>query len=52
MTENTATSTEDLAVALREGRVTEAVVRVEDMARVQGWAFVNSLRGWVVAELM
>ena len=40
------------AVALREGRVTEAVVRVEDMVRVQGWAFVNSLRGWVVAELM
>ena len=39
-------------VALREGRVTEAVVRVEDMARVQGWAFVNSLRGWVAAELV
>ena len=39
-------------VALREGRVTEAVVRVEELARVQGWAFLNSLRGWVAAELV
>ena len=39
------------AVALREGRVVEAVVRVQDVPRVQGWAFVNSLRGWLAAVL-
>jgi len=39
------------AVALREGRVHEAVVRLEDLPRVQGWAFINSLRGWLAAEL-
>ena len=33
------------ALALREKRLTEAVVRVEDLPRVQGWVFVNSLRG-------
>ncbi|ABM36256.1 aminodeoxychorismate synthase component I [Polaromonas naphthalenivorans] len=38
------------ALALREGRLTEAVVRLEDLPRVQGWAFVNSLRGWLAAE--
>ncbi|ART47420.1 chorismate-binding protein [Acidovorax carolinensis] len=40
------------AVALREGRLTEAVVRVHDVPRVQAWAFVNSLRGWLAAELV
>ena len=40
------------AVALREGRVAEAVVRREDLARVDGWAFLNSLRGWLDAELV
>ena len=40
------------AVALREGRLTEAVVRLDDLPRVQGWAFVNSLRGWVGAGLV
>ena len=40
------------AVALREGRVQEAVVRLQDLPRVQGWAFVNSLRGWLAAELV
>jgi para-aminobenzoate synthetase/4-amino-4-deoxychorismate lyase len=40
------------ALALREGHLTEAVVRVEDLLRVQGWAFVNSLRGWVGAEMV
>ena len=40
------------AVALREGRVTEAVVRLQDLPRVQGWAFINSLRGWLAAELV
>ncbi len=36
-------------VALREGRLCEAVVRLGDLPRVQGWAFVNSLRGWIGA---
>ena len=40
------------AVALREGRTQEAVVRLADLPRVQGWAFVNSLRGWLTAELL
>lgn len=40
------------AVALREGRMQEAVVRVEDVPRVQAWAFLNSLRGWVAAKLV
>jgi len=39
------------AVALREGRVREAVVRLDDLPRVQGWAFINSLRGWLEARL-
>ncbi len=39
------------AVALREGRVVEAVLRVADVPRVQGWAFINSLRGWLDATL-
>ena len=39
------------AVALREGRVQEAVVRLSDVPRVQGWAFINSLRGWLTAEI-
>ncbi|KAB2895635.1 MAG: bifunctional aminodeoxychorismate synthase component I/aminotransferase, partial [Burkholderiaceae bacterium] len=40
------------AVALREGRVQEGVLRVQDLPRVQAWAFVNSLRGWLAAELV
>ncbi|SFB68554.1 para-aminobenzoate synthetase / 4-amino-4-deoxychorismate lyase [Polaromonas sp. OV174] len=40
------------ALALQEGRLSEAVVRVEDVPRVQGWAFVNSLRGWIAARLV
>ena len=40
------------ALALREGRVAEAVLRVEDAPRVEAWAFVNSLRGWLAAELV
>ena len=39
------------AVALREGRLVEAVLCVADVPRVQGWAFINSLRGWLAAEL-
>jgi len=38
-------------LALREGRLVEAVVRVDDVPRVQGWAFLNSLRGWIAAEM-
>ena len=39
------------AVALREGRVREAVIRREDAHRVQAWAFLNSLRGWLPATV-
>ncbi|MDP3796367.1 MAG: aminodeoxychorismate synthase component I [Polaromonas sp.] len=39
------------AKALRQGRVAEAVVRLADLPRVQALAFVNSLRGWIPAEL-
>ncbi|MDD2712653.1 MAG: aminotransferase class IV, partial [Simplicispira sp.] len=39
------------AVALRAGRVIEEVLRVQDVPRVQAWAFVNSLRGWLAADL-
>lgn len=40
------------ALALRDGRVSEAVVRVQDLPRVRGWAFVNSLRGWIAAQMV
>ncbi len=40
------------ALALREGRVAEAVLRLEDLPRVRAWAFVNSLRGWLPAQLL
>ena len=40
------------AVALREGRLVEAVVPVDDLPRVQAFAFVNSLRGWIDADLV
>jgi len=39
------------AIALREGRVSEAVVHLDDLPRVAAWAFLNSLRGWLAAEL-
>ncbi|MDB5731832.1 MAG: bifunctional aminodeoxychorismate synthase component I/aminotransferase [Variovorax sp.] len=39
------------ARALAEGRVGEAVVRVEDVPRARALAFVNSLRGWIEAVL-
>lgn len=39
------------ANALRSGRVVEAVVPVTDLPRVQALAFVNSLRGWIDAQL-
>ena len=46
------TATENYAAALKEGRLTEQVVRLEDLPRVQAVAFVNSLRGWVDARLV
>ena len=39
------------AMALRDGRVTEATLRVKDMPGVQEWAFINSLRGWLRATV-
>ena len=39
------------ANALLNGRVTEAVVRLDDLPQVQALAFVNSLRGWIAADL-
>ena len=41
-----------VALALRDGKLTEAVVRVQDLPRERGWAFVNSLRGWIGAEMV
>ena len=40
------------AVALREGRLTEAVLRVDDLPRATGVAFINSLRGWIAADVV
>jgi para-aminobenzoate synthetase/4-amino-4-deoxychorismate lyase len=40
------------AVYLQSGRLSEAVVRVEDLQRAQGLAFINSLRGWLDAEMV
>ncbi|GAB2464553.1 hypothetical protein GCM10027082_15300 [Comamonas humi] len=40
------------AVQLQQGRVVEQVVRLDDVPRAQGWAFVNSLRGWLDAQLV
>lgn len=39
-------------MALKAGRLTEKVVRLEDLPRVQAVAFVNSLRGWLQARLV
>lgn len=36
---------------VRDGQLAEAVVLVEDLPRVQALAFVNSLRGWLDADL-
>ena len=37
-------------LALQSGQLVEAVVRVGELDRVHGWAFLNSLRGWIGAE--
>ncbi len=39
-------------MALKEGRLVEAVVHIDDLPRVQALAFVNSLRGWLKARLL
>jgi para-aminobenzoate synthetase/4-amino-4-deoxychorismate lyase len=39
------------AAALRDGRLTEAVVRVDNLPRAEAIAFVNSLRGWIEVVL-
>lgn len=39
-------------VALAQGRVVEGVVRLSDVPRVQQWAFINSLRGWMPAQML
>ena len=39
------------ALALKNGTLTEAVVRVDELPRVQGWAFLNSMRGWISARI-
>lgn len=36
---------------LAQGRLKEAVITLDDLPHAQGWAFVNSLRGWVDARL-
>jgi len=36
---------------VRSGQLAEAVVRVDDLPRVRALAFVNSLRGWLDADL-
>ncbi|MEY5099536.1 MAG: hypothetical protein RJA36_2255 [Pseudomonadota bacterium] len=38
-------------LALREGRLQEAVLKVDDLRRATGLAFLNSLRGWIPARL-
>ncbi|MEO8390542.1 chorismate-binding protein [Polaromonas sp.] len=40
------------ARVLQAGTLTERVVRTDALATVQGWAFVNSLRGWIDATLV
>jgi para-aminobenzoate synthetase/4-amino-4-deoxychorismate lyase len=39
-------------MALKQGRLLEAVVRVDDLPRAQAIAFINSLRGWMPARLL
>jgi para-aminobenzoate synthetase / 4-amino-4-deoxychorismate lyase len=40
------------AVALQKGEVTEAVVNLGSAHLVQAWAFINSLRGWLPAQVV
>jgi para-aminobenzoate synthetase/4-amino-4-deoxychorismate lyase len=36
---------------LREGAIEEAVLTRDDLARAEGVAFFNSLRGWIAAAI-
>ena len=38
-------------LALRDGRLQEKVLHVDDLARADAIAFINSLRGWLAATL-
>lgn len=37
---------------LHSGQLVEAVVQVDDLPRVEAFAFINSLRGWLDADLL
>lgn len=39
-------------LALEAGQVVEAVVTLSDAPRVEAWAFLNSLRGWIPAQVL
>ncbi|TAN29540.1 MAG: aminotransferase class IV [Castellaniella sp.] len=39
-------------VLVQQGRLAEQVIELSDVPRAQGWAFVNSLRGWLDADLV
>jgi para-aminobenzoate synthetase/4-amino-4-deoxychorismate lyase len=39
------------AQALAAGRISEGVIRVEDLRHNEGIAFINSLRGWLTVRL-
>jgi para-aminobenzoate synthetase/4-amino-4-deoxychorismate lyase len=39
------------AAALRDGRLEERVLHLDDLGRAQGIAFVNSLRGWIEVQV-
>ncbi len=39
------------AQALAEGKMTEGVLRLEDLPQLEALAFLNSLRGWLPADL-
>ena len=38
------------ALAIESGRVQEEVLHVRDVSKVCTWAFINSLRGWLVVD--
>ena len=40
------------ALALSQGRLTEQVVTLQEASHASGWAFINSLRGWLDARLI
>ena len=40
------------ALALSQGRLTEQVVTLQEASHASGWAFINSLRGWLDARLL